>query len=150
VSSGSGTRISNEKGSGAAMCTVALDPLGGFRSATCPTALNPASLLGGLRATTRPVVPCGTRASSIKKSLADLPVQLGQHVHNTHALIFKAPDIRAIMCLQDVWAGNTINVCKTCVQAAIVRLQCSASTVDHSPDTTTVPGDAIAWCHTAD
>jgi hypothetical protein len=46
----------------------------GFGIATCLVALDPASLLGRLWAVTHPVVPCGLRASSIKKRLAGLPV----------------------------------------------------------------------------
>jgi hypothetical protein len=85
-------------------------------------ALDPTSLLGrvlapprvlwlqtlhlnreGSGAATRPVVPCGPRISDIKESLASLPVQLGLHVPNARAHVFKAPDIRAIIVLQDVW-----------------------------------------------
>jgi hypothetical protein len=94
------------------MCTLAPDPLGGLRSAVCPVALDHTSLLGGLRATTRPAVPYGPRASSIKKSLAGLPVQLDLHVHNARTHVFKAPDVRAIMCLHDVRAGSAFNACK--------------------------------------
>jgi hypothetical protein len=74
VSSGSRARIPYREGSGVGMYTVALDPLGGLRSVTCLKAPDPASLLGGLWATTRPAVPCGSRAKRIKKSLVDLPV----------------------------------------------------------------------------
>jgi hypothetical protein len=66
------------------MCTVALDPLGGLRCAICTMAPDPTSLLGGLQAAMCPVIPCGLQASSIKKSLAGLPVQLDPHVSNAH------------------------------------------------------------------
>jgi hypothetical protein len=51
---------------------------------------------------TCPVALCGPWASSIKKSLACLPVQLGTYVPNVCMHVFKAPNIKAIMCLQDV------------------------------------------------
>jgi hypothetical protein len=48
------------------------------------------------------MVPCGQRASNIKKSLVGLPLPLGTHIPNAHVHASKAPDIRAIMGLQDV------------------------------------------------
>jgi hypothetical protein len=81
------------------------------------------------------VVPCRPHASSIKKSLAGLPVQLGSRVSKAHAHVFKAPDARAIMGLQDVQVGGVFNAYKMCRQAAIVRLQCSTDPVDHSQGT---------------
>jgi hypothetical protein len=105
VSYVSGPRLLAEVGSGTAMCLTALDP---------------ASLRGGLRAAMRPAVPCGPRISSIKKSLASLPVQLGMHVSNTRTHVSKASDIRAIMGLQDVRVGNTVNACKAYGQTATV------------------------------
>jgi hypothetical protein len=89
----------------------------------CPVVPDAVSLLGGLRAAMRPTVPCRMRASSIKKSLADLAVQLGPHVPNACAHISKAPDVRAIMGLQDVWVGSTVNTCKACGHAATVHHQ---------------------------
>jgi hypothetical protein len=141
LSSGSGPHLLDRKGSDAAMCIVIPDPLGGLRCATCPMALNPASLLGGLRATTRPSVPYGPRISDTKKRLAGLPVQLGSYVPNAHAHISKAPDVKPIMGLQEVQVGSTVNAEKTCKHVAIVQLQCSASPVDHSPGIATVPDD---------
>jgi hypothetical protein len=50
-------------------------------------------------------VSCGSygpRASNIKKCLTDLPVHLGSHVPNARMHVFKSPDVRAIMVLQDV------------------------------------------------
>jgi hypothetical protein len=41
----------------------------------------------------------GGLPSSIKKSLACLPVQIGMHVLNARTHISKAPDIRVIMGL---------------------------------------------------
>jgi hypothetical protein len=80
VFNGFRSHLPDKKGSDAATCIVALDPLGGLRCATCHAVLDPASLQGGLRAATCHVVPCGPRASNIKTSLADLPVQLDSHV----------------------------------------------------------------------
>jgi hypothetical protein len=48
------------------------------------------------------------------------------------------------MGLQDVQPGTTDNACKTCGQTAIVQLQYSASSANHSPDTATVQGDPTA------
>jgi hypothetical protein len=96
------------------------------------------------------MTPCGSWASSIKKSLAGLPVQLGTHVFNAHVHIFKASDIMVIMDLQDVYASNTVNACKACRQAGIVRLQCSTSIMDNSPSTVTVSSDCTTRRHTAD
>jgi hypothetical protein len=53
------------------------------------------------------------------------------------------------MALQDVQAGCAFNACKTCRQAALVRLQCSASPVDHSQGTGIVLGDPTARRHAA-
>jgi hypothetical protein len=105
VSRGSRTRFPDEKGSGATTCTVAPDPLGGLRCATCPVAPHPASLPGGLRAATCPIVSCGLWVTSIKKRLAGLTVQLGPHVPNARTYVSKTPDVRAILA------------CKTCSQA---------------------------------
>jgi hypothetical protein len=121
VSSSSRTCLPDRKGSDTVTCIAAPDPLGGLWCTTCPTVLDPASLVGGLRVTTRPAVSFGSRASSIKKSLACLPVQLGLHVPNAHAHVSKAPDVRAIMGLQDMRADSAINVCKTCRHAATVQ-----------------------------
>jgi hypothetical protein len=76
-----------------------------------------------------PTSPCGPRVSSIKKSLADLTVQLGTHVPNAHAHVFKTPHIRTIMCLQDVQPVSVVNTCKACKQTSTVLLQCNASTM---------------------
>jgi hypothetical protein len=75
-------------------------------------------------------------------------VQLGTYVPNARTHVFKALDIRVIMSLQDVWAGITVNACKACRQTATVQLQCSVSTMDHSPCTATVPSDSTARCYT--
>jgi hypothetical protein len=118
----------------------------------------------GSSAATRPAVPYEPRASSIKKNLASLTVQLGSHVSKAHAHVAKTPDISAIMDLQDMRAGSAFNALdlqdmqagsafnayKKCGQAAIVWLQCSTAPIDHSPSTATVSGDPTAWCHIAD
>jgi hypothetical protein len=114
VSSGSGAHLPTKEGSGVATCTVAPNPLGGLRSIVCPTTPDPASLQGGLWATTRPTALRGPQALSIKKILASLPVQQGSHVPNARVPVSNAPDIRAIMGLQDVRAGTPINAYKTC------------------------------------
>jgi hypothetical protein len=67
-----------------------------------------------------PTVPCAPCTTNIKKSLADLPVQLGMHILSARAHVSKALDVRAIMGLQDVRAGSAVNACKVCGQAATV------------------------------
>jgi hypothetical protein len=121
VSSGSGTRLPNRKGSGTATCTVAPDVLGGLRYAACPARPDPASLLGGLQAVMRPAVPCGPRATNIKKALAGLSMWQRPPVPNARAHIFKTPDVRAIMSLQDIRAGSAVHAYKTCGYAATVQ-----------------------------
>jgi hypothetical protein len=77
-------------------------------------------------------------------------VQLGVHVPNARAHIFKASNIRAIMGLHNVRAGITVNACKVCRHIVTMRLQCSVSIMDHSSDIATVPSDSTTQCHTAD
>jgi hypothetical protein len=72
--------------------------------------------------TTCPTVPYGLGASNIKESLAGLPVRLDPHVPNARAHVSKAPDVRAIMGLQDVQLGSIVNVCKTCGYSAAAAL----------------------------
>jgi hypothetical protein len=85
---------------------VALDPASLLRRA--PTSLHVLRLRTrppcweGSDLATRPVVPCGPRASNIKKSLVDLPMQLGLHVPNVRAHVSNAPNI-----------GPSLT-CKTC------------------------------------
>jgi hypothetical protein len=86
----------------------------------------------------RLVVPCLPRASNIKKSLVDLPVQLGSRVSKARTHISKVRDARVIMGMQDV---------RTC------SYSCYSTTpalVDHLQYTATVPGDPIGWCCTVD
>jgi predicted RNA-binding Zn-ribbon protein involved in translation (DUF1610 family) len=73
-----------------------------------------------------PAVPCELQASSIKKSLAVLHVQLDTYVSNACVQVSNAPDRACKMCGQ-----AAVNACKTCRQTAIVQLQYSASTMDH-------------------
>jgi hypothetical protein len=120
MSSGSRARLPDREGSDTTTCNMAPDPLGGLRHATCPMTPDPASLWGGLRAATCPMVPYGLWASSMKKSLAGLPAQQGSPIPNACMHVSKAPDVRAITGLQDVWAGTINYACKTCKQAAIV------------------------------
>jgi hypothetical protein len=141
VSIRSGARLPTEVGSGAITCSEALDLLGGLWSTMCPMAPDSTSLRGGLWVAMSLVVPCGPRASIMKKSLAILPMQQGSPDPNAWAHISKVSDARAIKGLQDVWADIAVHASKTCKQAATVWLQCSVSPVDHSPSTATVQGD---------
>jgi hypothetical protein len=77
----------------------------------------------GSSATTRPTVPSGPWASSIKKGLIGLPMQLGSHVSKARTHVPKVPDVRAIIDLQDVWTGGVINACKTCGHVVTVQRQ---------------------------
>jgi hypothetical protein len=77
-------------------------------------------------------------------------VQLGTHVPNVRVHVFKASDVRVIIGLQDMWANSVVKAYKACGQAATVRLQCSASTIDHSPDIAAVLSDSTACHHVAD
>jgi hypothetical protein len=114
---------------------VVPDPLGGLQCTACPAALDPASLQGGLLATTCHVVPYGPRASNIKKRLVGLPVQLGSHVPIAHVHVSKASDVGAIMGLQDVRTCIVFHGCKTCGHVATVRLQCSTGPAGHMQGT---------------
>jgi hypothetical protein len=76
-------------------------------------------------ATACPVAPCGTWASSIKKSLAGLPTQPGSPIPNACTHVPKAADARVIIGLQDMRADDTFKAYKTCEHVATVRLQCS-------------------------
>jgi hypothetical protein len=98
-------------------------PIGESSSASCVIQLQilPPYWEGSGATTACPVVSCGSRASGIKKSLADLPMQLGLHVPNARVHVSKAPNDRAIIGLQDVRAGSTFNACKTCRHAAAVQ-----------------------------
>jgi hypothetical protein len=58
-------------------------------------------------------------------------VWLDPHVPNAHTHVSEAPDVRAIMGLQDMRVGNAFNAYKTCRQVATVWLQCSASLGNH-------------------
>jgi hypothetical protein len=169
MSYGSGPRLSTEVGSGTATCPMATDLASWLRWApTLPHVLWLRILplgRGGLRrcqvsygsrphlpievgssAATYPVAPYGTWASSIKKSLAVLPVQLGTHVSNTRAQVSKAPDTACNTCGQ----ACAVNACKACRQAAIVRLQYNTSNMDHSPSIAIVPSDSTTLRHTTD
>jgi hypothetical protein len=68
-------------------------------------------------------VPCGPRASNIKKNLAGLPVRLSTCVPNARTHVSKALDVRAIIGLQDVRTGSVVNACKTCGHVATVHRQ---------------------------
>jgi hypothetical protein len=122
MSSVTRARLPDREGSGAAMSTMALNPLGGLQGTTCPITPDPASLLGGLWVATRPTVPCGPQASSIKKSLAGLPVLQGSPVPNTRAHVSMAPNNRSLIGLQDMWAGTAVHAYKMCGQVATVWL----------------------------
>jgi hypothetical protein len=62
---------------------------------------------GSGAATASPLAPCGPRASSMKKNLTGLPMQLVSYVPEAHTHVSKTLDISAIMGLQDVCAGIT-------------------------------------------
>jgi hypothetical protein len=77
-------------------------------------------------------------------------MQLGMHVLNTCTHIFKTPDVRVIMGMQDMRASGAFNAYKACGQMATLRLHCCADTIDHSQGITTVLGDSTGKCHTTD
>jgi hypothetical protein len=77
----------------------------------------------GSSAVTRPAVSCRSHTSSIKEN---------SRVCKARTHIFKVSNVRVIMGLQYMWVGCTFNACKTCGQAATVRLQCNVGPVDHS------------------
>jgi hypothetical protein len=108
VSSGSGCRLPDRKGSGATTCTVAPDPASlqgrapvhhmsyNSRSFLLRGEGSGASRVQWLRilppcregcgaATACPAISYGPRASSIEKRLTCLPVQLDTHVSNARA-----------------------------------------------------------------
>jgi hypothetical protein len=87
----------------------------GSDATACPTAPDPASLPRGLRRCHASFGSLWATGLKHKKKLAGLFMQLGSHVS-------KAPDVIAIMGLQDVWAGGVINTCKTCGHVATVQL----------------------------
>jgi hypothetical protein len=95
---------------------------GGFQCCHMPYASEPHLPVevdsDAVMCTTGPYVPW---ASSIKKSLAGLPVQLCTHVLNARVHVFKAPHVRAIMRLQDVHASSGVNTYKACRYASTVR-----------------------------
>jgi hypothetical protein len=68
----------------------------------------------GSGAATRIAIPYVPWSSSIKKGLADLPMQIGSYVFKARVHVPKAPDARGIMGLQNVRAGSVINACKMC------------------------------------
>jgi hypothetical protein len=56
------------------------------------------------------------------KKLDGLPMQLGSCVSKAHTHVSKAPDVRAIMGMQDVRVGCIFNACKTCGLAGTMWL----------------------------
>jgi hypothetical protein len=124
MSRGTGPLSPARKGSRAMTCIVSLDPISLLGRAPTPLrVLRLRTLLlyrEGSDAITCHVVPCGPQASSIKKSLADLPMQLGSHVFKAQTQVSNAANVRVIMGLQDVQAGGVSNACKMCGHAATV------------------------------
>jgi hypothetical protein len=120
----SGPDISAWEGSSATTCTMASEPATLLGRAPAPSHVLRLWILPPYQeessAAMHPMVPCGLRASSIKKSLAGQPVQLGSHVSIAHTHVSMAPHTRAIMGLQDVREESTYNACKTCGHAATV------------------------------
>jgi hypothetical protein len=94
VSNDSGSRLLAEMNSGAVMCPLASDL--------------------AARLMWAPALSRIPRVSSIKKSLADMSVQLDTHVPNTPMHVSKLLDTRVIMSLQDVRPGGAVNACKAC------------------------------------
>jgi hypothetical protein len=125
VSCSTGPCLLVKVGSEAGTCLVApvpvsllgraLVPLRVLRLRTLPPCLEGSSTI------TNPTVPCGLQASSIKKNLAGMSMQLGSRVFKTRTYVSKASDVKVIMGLQDVRAGCTFSACKTCGQAATVQ-----------------------------
>jgi hypothetical protein len=76
-------------------------------------------------------------------------MQLGTHVPNACAYVSKAPHVRAIIRLQDMQADSVVNTCKACRHTSTLRLQCDASTMDHSPVAAIVPSDSTVRRHIA-
>jgi hypothetical protein len=123
---GSEPHLPVEVGSGVATCPMALELASRLRWAPAlPRVLwlrsSPPGLVGS-GAVTCPRAPCEPWVSSIKKRLADLPMQLGTHISNARAHVSNAPHVRAVMRLQDVRAYNIVNTC------ADMHLQCGYST----------------------
>jgi hypothetical protein len=142
VSYSSGSCLPAEVGSGAATCSAALEPASLVKRAPAPPCvpwvrtywegssaqcvmclriLPPCGEGFGPPRILRP--PCGSRASSTKKSPAGLLVRQGSPIPNARAHIFMVLDVRAIMGLQDVRAGIAASACKTCRHAATVQRQ---------------------------
>jgi hypothetical protein len=109
------TLLPARKDSGAAMCVVVLDHTSLLKSAPVPSrvlwlwAQPPCQ--EGSGAATRLVVPCGSRATNIKKNLASMPTQLGSHVSKSRTHVSKAHDVRSIIGLQDVRTVYAFNAC---------------------------------------
>jgi hypothetical protein len=78
MSSGSGPHLPAREGSGAATCIVALDPAFLLERATMLSRVLQLRTLPprweGFDAATRPMVPYGSWATSIKKNLTGLPM----------------------------------------------------------------------------
>jgi hypothetical protein len=98
-------------------------------------------------AVTCPTGPYGPRASSIKESLAGLPVQLGTHVFNARAHVSTRRGHHASVRRAGWQYSQYMQGVRTCIYSAFtVRLQCDANTMDHSP---TVPSNSTVRHHTA-
>jgi hypothetical protein len=74
----------------------------------------------------RPMIPCGPWATDIKKSLANLLVQLSPRVPNACAHISQTPNVRVIMSLQDVRAGG-YSTGSTLLTTRLASVQCQAT-----------------------
>jgi hypothetical protein len=77
-------------------------------------------------------------------------MRLGSRVSKVRTHVSNAPDVGAIMNLQDVHAVYAFNACKTYGHVATVWLQCSVDPVDHLHDTATVSDTSTAWHHAVD
>jgi hypothetical protein len=118
VSYGSEPRLPAEVDSGTATCPMALNLASRLRWALeLPrVALDLASRLRWTSA--RPRV-YGPLSSSIKKPIRPACAARQAYFQRTH--VFKVSDVRAIMGLQDVRAGNIVNTCKTDRHAGTVQ-----------------------------
>jgi hypothetical protein len=74
----------------------------------------------GFGAATCLMAPCGSRVSSIKKSLSVMHVQLGTYVSNARAQVSNAPDRACMTCRQATQSMH--------VRRADRQLQCNYST----------------------
>jgi hypothetical protein len=125
MSCGPEPRLLFKEGSGTTMCTTAPDPTTWLEGGTLmllhvQQLRTLPSCRKGFVTATRPAVPYGPWATSTKKSLPGLSIQLGPRVSKARMHVSKTPDVKAIMGSQDVWVDGAFSACKTCRQAATI------------------------------